>query len=108
MSKFFKNLNINGQMLLYVLGTTLLIFILSIGYISYSSHQMAYKESVALAKKICQSSAQDVEKELNRNMDIVRTLAQTNSAFYMLPENQWKPLFIQMYRNSSFTTHQKY
>ncbi|MDD2564372.1 MAG: bacteriohemerythrin, partial [Salinivirgaceae bacterium] len=42
---------------------------------------------------------QDVEKELNRNMDIVRTLAQTNSAFYMLPENQWKPLFIQMYRN---------
>ena len=98
MSKFFKNLNINGQMLLYVLGTTLLIFILSIGYISYSSRQMAYDESVALAKKICQSSAQDVEKELNRNMDIVRTLAQTNSALSMLPDTQWKPLLIQMYR----------
>ena len=97
-SKFFKNLNINGQMLLFVLGTTLLIFILSIGYISYNSRQMAYSESVALATKICESSALDVEKELNRNMDIVRTLAQTNSTFYMLPEKQWKELFIQMYR----------
>ncbi len=95
--QFFKNLNINGKMLLFVLGTTLLIFILSIGYISYSSRQTAYRESVALAKNICESSALDVEKELNRNMDIVRTLAQTFGTYHLLPDEKWKELFIQMY-----------
>jgi methyl-accepting chemotaxis protein len=94
---FFKNLNINGKMLLFVLGTTLLIFILSIGYISYNSRQMAYRESVALARNICESSALDVEKELNKNMDIVRTLAQTYSTYHLLPEEKWKEVFIQMY-----------
>ncbi|HPW66840.1 MAG TPA: bacteriohemerythrin [Salinivirgaceae bacterium] len=96
-AKFFRNLNINGQMLVFVLGTTMLIFILSIGYISYSSRQVAYNESVTLAKNVSKSSALQIEKELNISMDVVRTIAQMYSVYNYLPEEQWKGLFIKMY-----------
>lgn len=96
-AKFFRNLNINGQMLIFVLGTTMLIFILSIVYVSYSSRHMAYNESVTLVKDVSKSSALQVEKELNKSMDVVRTLAQAYSAYNYLPEEQWKELFIRMY-----------
>lgn len=83
--------------MLYVLGTSLVIFTLSIGYISYKSLNVVYKKSVVHARNIARASALEAEKEPNMIMDVVRTLSQAYTTYSTLPQEQWKDLFIEMY-----------
>ncbi len=99
MSKYIKRLNINNQMLVFILGTTLVIFILSIGYISLNTRKTTFQQTTELIKTICQNSAKEAEDELNKSAHIIRTLAQTFSTYHTMPRTQWQNLVINMYRN---------
>jgi methyl-accepting chemotaxis protein len=100
-------LSINAKMLVFILTTTLLIFILSIGYLSFKTRQLAINDAQQLAAKTAQENALRIEKELANDLAVLRTLSQALSVYDNLEEQEWKELYLKMYykvfaQNKSF------
>lgn len=96
--KFNKRINLKSRMLLLILSTTLVIFIISVGYIGLSSRSMAYKSAQENAKTIVAQSALRIENQLNVSMDAIRTLANAFSTWRNWPDSLWQQYVMEMYR----------
>ena len=90
-------LSIKGKILIFILSTTVLIFTITVGYISYKNHQFALKNAGELAKQVTSKNALLVEKSLSENLAVIKTLASAFSVYQSMPEETWKKLFIDMY-----------
>lgn len=90
-------MNINAKMLVYILATTVLIFALSVGYISIQTRQLALDEAKKLVKRVASEKAQVIEKDLSEDLSVLRTLAQAFTVYSDMPEEEWKSLFLEMY-----------
>lgn len=90
-------MSINAKMLVYILSTSVLIFVLSIGYISIKTRQLAIDDAKKLAQKVASENALQIEKDLTQNLTVLRTLSQAFSVFDQMDEAEWKDLFLKMY-----------
>lgn len=79
-------------MLLYILSASLLIYIIAIGYISYSAREMAYKDVTDKVDAIAEKHAFSTQSKLNVEMDVTRTLSQTFKGFVDMPDSTRNPL----------------
>lgn len=96
-AKFRFHFNLKSRMLFLILSTTIIIFIIAIGYIGISSRNMAYKSAKQNANIIASQSALRLENQLNASMDAIRTLAQSFSKWEMWPDTLWATYVQQMY-----------
>jgi methyl-accepting chemotaxis protein len=85
-------------MLLLILSTTLVIFIISVGYIGLSSRNMAYESAKENAKAVVVQSALRIENQLNVSMDAIRTLANAFGTWKNWPDSLWQHYVMEMYR----------
>ena len=92
-------MKINAKMLLYILSTSMLIFISSIGYITWESRQLALTEAREIANKNAREYANIIKSELTSDFNIAKTLAQAGQAYHKLPWDEWNKIFLEQQLN---------
>ncbi len=90
-------LNINSKMLLQILSVTIVVFAVTVGYISIKSKQQAYSDAKKLLIQVADKQALEIQKDFADKMEIVKTLASAFKVYDDMPESQWKKLFLDMY-----------
>jgi len=91
-------LKIKQKIVLFVLSTSIILYLIAIGYIVSSSRKAMLDDAKINAQQIARISADKIEKNFERDLAITRTLAQAFSIYQQLPTEQWQDLFMKMYR----------
>jgi methyl-accepting chemotaxis protein len=92
-----RRINLKSRMLLLILSTTIIIFVVSVGYIGLSSRSMAYESAKENAKAVAVQSALRIENQLNVSMDAIRTLANAFGTWKNWPDSLWLRYVQDMY-----------
>ncbi|HSH51171.1 MAG TPA: GAF domain-containing protein [Bacteroidales bacterium] len=92
-------MKINTKLLLYILSTSILIFIAVIGYITIKSQNLALTETQNVAQTTAKEYANIIKSELTSDFKAVKTLAQSGQAYHMLPWDEWNNVFLEQQRN---------
>ncbi|WP_180141152.1 methyl-accepting chemotaxis protein [Desulfoluna butyratoxydans] len=71
----FGKMGLRGKMLLSICGVVLLSYSVSISYITYNASKMARAEAEEKTLEIASNHGQMIKSELDRAMDVVRTVA---------------------------------
>ncbi|NOZ46638.1 MAG: GAF domain-containing protein [Chlorobi bacterium] len=100
-------LNINSKLLLYIISMSFIIFIITIGYIEYNSNKMAYNDAKNMAVKTAKEYSAKIEKELNSDLMVTRTLSEAFLVYEDFTNDEWLKLFTKIYHNV-FITHPNY
>ncbi len=93
-----KNLKIGQKLRFYVLAVTSIVFIASIGYISLKDRNRALNDAISLVDSYASNYAEEISNSFNSDLAVVRTLAHAFHVHTALPVDEWKPLFVKMYR----------
>ena len=88
-------MKINAKMLVYILTTSMLIFIASVGYLTIKSRQLILAEAREVANKNAHEYANLIKSELTSDYNITKTLAQAGQAFQSLPWEDWNKIFLE-------------
>ncbi|MGC9374493.1 MAG: GAF domain-containing protein, partial [Bacteroidales bacterium] len=92
-------MKINTKLLLYILSTSILIFIVVIGYITIKSQKIALTETQNVAQTTAKEYANIIKSELSSDFKAVKTLAQAGQAYHTLPWDEWNDVFLEQQRN---------
>ena len=92
-------MKIKTKLLLYILLTSILIFIAVTGYISIKSQRLALSEAQNVAQTTAKEFANSIKSELSADFKAVKTLAQAGQAYHTLPWDEWNKLFLEQQRN---------
>jgi len=92
-------MKINTKLLLYILSTSIIIFIAVVGYITIKSQKIALTETQNVAQTTAKEYANIIKSELSSDFKAVKTLAQAGQAYHTLPWDEWKNIFLEQQRN---------
>lgn len=92
-------MKINAKMLIYILTTSMLIFITSLGYITLKSRNLALSDAQELANKTAREYANIIKSELSADLNITKTLAQSGQAYLSIPWDEWNKSFLDQQLN---------
>ena len=92
-------MKINAKMMVYILSTSMFIFIISLGYIAFNSRTMALNDARESAEKTAREYSNAIKSELTADLEIAKTLAQISQAYSSLPWEQWLETFLIQQRN---------
>lgn len=87
-------MKINVKMLVYILSTSMLIFITSVGYITLKSRNLSLKEAQSIANITAHKYANVIKSELTSDFNIAKTIAQAGQAYLSVPWDQWNKAFL--------------
>jgi methyl-accepting chemotaxis protein len=91
-------LTIRQKITIFIVGTSIILFAFTIGYVSLTSRRMAYTDAVKLTDSYAKRYANNIESWLNSDFAIARTLSSAFQEYRYLPQAQWQELFQRMYR----------
>lgn len=91
-------LKIRQKIFLFVLTTSMILYVTAIGYIVTTSREALLNDALENARLTTRISADRVEKEFERDLSLTRTLAQAFSIYQELPTDLWQDLFMRMYK----------
>lgn len=91
-------LKIKHKIILFVLSVSMILYIVAIGYIVSTSRKAMLDDAVQNARLTARISADNIEKNFERDLALTRTLAQAFSIYQEMPAEQWQKLFMKMYR----------
>lgn len=92
-----KRLKIRQKILIYILGTTVVLYMVSMGYVLTTSRKTIYNDAIAKTELSAKVSAGKVEGVFEKNLSLVRTLSQAFTVYQDMPFEEWKKLFTEMY-----------
>ncbi len=93
-----NKLKIGQKLQVTVLLVTGLVFISSIGYISLKNRQRAVRDTRAMVDSYAADYAEQISNTFNEDLAVVRTLAQAFHVHTTMEVEEWKPLFVDIYR----------
>ncbi len=92
-----KTLNLQQKIFVTVVGVSAIIYILSVGFISISSRNAAMNDAMLVTLSTAQKHASDMRIMLEKDLVTAQTLAQAVRSYTLMPEEQWKKIFPQIY-----------
>ncbi|MEE4197759.1 MAG: GAF domain-containing protein [Bacteroidales bacterium] len=92
-------MKIKTKLLLYILATSILIFIAIVGYITIKSQNLALTETQKVATTTAKEYANIIKSELSADFKTVKTLAQSGQAYHTLGWDEWNTVFLEQQRN---------
>ncbi len=101
-------LKIQQKIQLFIITSSILIYIIAIGYISLSARKMAYENAINLTDNIVLESAGKVKVELETDFNIVNTLSKAFVVYKEFPMDKWQKLVSSMYGEIFRTTPSMY
>jgi methyl-accepting chemotaxis protein len=92
------NLKIQQKIQLFIIGASIIIYAFVLGYISIKVRETAYNDAIDKTDSYAQMVAKDIKSRLDADLAIVKTLAEAYKTYKLLPDEQWKQLFYEMYQ----------
>ena len=83
-----KNLTIRRKMMLFILGLTVIIYVITLGYISYNLRSNAIAESEKLADSYAAQKANAIKTIIDEDLAVARVMAQAVEEYTYMPDNQ--------------------
>jgi len=90
-------LKIRQKILLFVLTSSIFLYVISIGYIIFKSRTSAYNEAIELTQTQALKSAGDVAILLEKDLSLVRTLAESFVIYDNMETDEWLEMMHDMY-----------
>jgi methyl-accepting chemotaxis protein len=90
-------LKIQQKIQLFIISTSIIIYLAAIGYISLNDRKEALENATLVTNQIVQNYAKEISEQLNSDLSIVKTLSYSYLIYDSLPTPQWKRLFKDMY-----------
>ncbi len=91
-------LKIRQKIFLSVLSASMILYLVAVGYIVMSSRKAMLDDALLNARQTARISAEEIEKEFERDLAVTRTLAQAFTVYQEMPPSQWQSLFMRMYK----------
>lgn len=91
-------LSISQKILVLILGTSVLLFSLTIGYFSLSGKKNLYNSAIKLTNSYTDNYSAVVENWLNSDLTITRTLARSFLEHKRMDFDKWRELIMGMYK----------
>jgi methyl-accepting chemotaxis protein len=91
-------LTVRQKITIFILGTAIILFAITIGFFSITSKRSAYKDITQLTSTYTDQYAIMIENQLNSDMAVVRTLSYSFLEQKQLPFDEWRTLIMGMYR----------
>lgn len=92
-------MKINVKMLVYILSTSMFIFITSVGYITLKSRDLSLNEAQNITNITAHEYANVIKSELASDFNIVKTIAQAGQSYLSIPWDQWNKVFLEQQQN---------
>lgn len=86
-------LSINSKILLYILGTSIIVYIVTIGFISVKFRNISLEDAKRLADSYAKEFATYTEVKLSEYMDATRTIGQTFETYESINEENRRSYF---------------
>lgn len=90
-------LKIQQKIQLFIITSSIVIYLVAVGYISFNARRMAYKDATEVTNRHAHEAAKDIKAKLDADLTLVKTLADAFHTYKYLPSEQWKDLFTKMY-----------
>jgi len=100
------NFRIQTKLLVYILSTSLFIYIIAFGYLSYNDHELAINESKHLTDTYSEKYANYIMMQLNGDMNIARTLTQSFSNYKWVYEHKMERQYYTILKNVLYNNPQ--
>ncbi|MEO9801671.1 MAG: methyl-accepting chemotaxis protein [Reichenbachiella sp.] len=84
----FKKIAIRKKMMLFILGISLVIYVVTLSYVSITLRQNAIVEAKKLANSLALQKANDIKANLDEGVAISRTMADIIKDYVYLPTEQ--------------------
>ncbi len=83
-----KNFTIRRKMMLFILGLTVIIYIITLGYISYNLRLNAISEAEKLADSYAGQKASTIKAIIDEDLSVARVMAQAVEEYTYMPDEQ--------------------
>lgn len=83
-----KNFTIRRKMMLFILGLTVIIYVITLGYISYNLRDNAISEAEKLADSYAMQKANDIKTIIDEDLAVARIMAQAVEEYTYMPDAQ--------------------
>jgi len=83
-------LKIQQKIQLFIISSSILIYIIAIGYISLNARKMAFKLETESVKLQALGAAKEIKATFDANMAIIKTLAEVYRNYTKFPLEEWK------------------
>ncbi len=87
------HLRINGKMLVFILGTTIIISIFSLGYIAVGLKGTSEKNSLKILESLTEALAQNSSRFLNQPSQSANVLASAIAKYELIPQQDRNQIF---------------
>jgi len=92
-------LRINGKMILYILGTTIVVYVSALSYAAFKLRSNSYQNAHKILEAKSVEFSNDAQNKLNSYIEPLNVLAQTVSNFKEIPEQSRREYFSKMLYN---------
>ncbi len=96
-------MKIGTKLLVYILSVSILIYVVSVGYVSINLTSISYTSSKNLAKSEAKKYANAIKADLDADLSVTRGVADVFESFKFIPRSQWEPMFMQAQKNLLIT-----
>jgi methyl-accepting chemotaxis protein len=92
-------MKIRTKLLVYILSVSILIYVISVGYVSINLTSISYNSAKNLAVSEAKKYANAVKADLDADLSVTRGVADVFASYYLVPRSQWEPMFMQAQLN---------
>ncbi len=90
-------LKIQQKIQLFIISTSIIIYVIAVGYISLNAKKIAYTDATNITDRYVHEAANKVKANLDADLTLVKTLAEAFHTYKYLPNEEWQDLYSKMY-----------
>jgi len=92
-------LKIQQKIQIFIISSTIVIYLIAVGYISLNARKMAYNDATELTNLHVQEAAKNIKAQLDADMMVVKTLTDAFYLYKEYPKDEWQDLVHKIYFN---------
>lgn len=92
-------LKIQQKIQLFIISSTIIIYLIAVGYISLNARKIAYNDATELTNTHVQEAAKQIKAQLDADMMVVKTLTDAFYLYKEFPKDEWQDLVHKIYFN---------
>lgn len=92
-------LKIQQKIQLFIISSSIIIYVIAIGYVSLNARKMAYNDATEITNRHVLEAAKNIKAQLDADFGVVRTLADAFYLYKEFPKDQWQDIIHRMYSN---------
>ena len=90
-------LKIQQKIQLFIISSSIIIYIVAVGYISYKARKMAYNDAIKITNNQVQESAKDIKARLDAQFSAVVAISNAFKVYKNFEKDEWQNLIHKMY-----------